>query len=477
MSSLTIEWIVLPFLVGFSIYLLPGAARILAIGCALLSGLYALPWLLGEPSLSLELLNSFGVTLLVDRMSGFFILTNALVTTAVILYCWPSRKEAYFFTQIVLIHGSVNAIFICADFVSLYVALEAISISTFLLIAYPRADRSIWVALRYLFVSNTAMLFYLIGVVLLYQSQQSFAFSGLTGSPSEAIALIFLGLLTKGGVFVSGLWLPFTHSESETPVSALLSGVVVKTGIFPLLRCAVAMPEITTTLQIFSTGTALLGVCLAILATDVKRLLAFSTVSQLGFVLAAPQTGGFYALAHGLAKATLFLTTSKLPSRDLNILKQTPMATPVWLVLVTGSLSISGLPLLIGFGAKTAVMKALLPWQGIIMNCAAVGTAIVFAKLIFLPHRRETERKVAVGFTLAISVLIGGLVLANGIDLQAYTTGNVLKSLAILGSGWCIYYLATRHIVLDSPRTIEKLENLIGMMSLLLVGLFWMVRA
>lgn len=96
-------------------------------------------------------------------------------------------------------HGSVNAAFVCSDFLSLYVALEVISIAAFLLIAYPRTDRSIWVALRYLFISNTAMLFYLVGAVLVYQAHHSFAFAGLRGAPPEALALIFLGLLTKGG--------------------------------------------------------------------------------------------------------------------------------------------------------------------------------------------------------------------------------------------------------------------------------------
>ncbi len=84
-------------------------------------------------------------------------------------------------------------------------ALEVISIASFLLIAYPRTDKSIWVGLRYLFVSNVAMLFYLVGAALIYQAHHSFNYEGLRGSPPEAIALIFLGLLVKGGIFVSGL--------------------------------------------------------------------------------------------------------------------------------------------------------------------------------------------------------------------------------------------------------------------------------
>ena len=180
MTDITTTWIALPFFIGFVIYLLPKLARWLALGIAILSAGYALGIFLTSSALDIQLLDNFGVTLAIDQLSGFFILTNALVTAAVILYCWRSDKTAFFYMQTVILHGSVNATFICADFISLYVALEVISIAAFLLIAYPRTDRSIWVGLRYLFVSNTAMLFYLVGAVLVYQAHHSFNFADLT---------------------------------------------------------------------------------------------------------------------------------------------------------------------------------------------------------------------------------------------------------------------------------------------------------
>ena len=306
MTNITLAWMALPFFIGFLIYLLPKLDRFLALGMALFSADYALWIFLKRSPLDIQLLDNFGVTLVIDQLSSFFIITNALVTAAVIFYCWRSEKTTFFYMQTVILHGSVNATFICADFISLYVALEVISIAAFLLIAYPRSDRSIWVGLRYLFVSNTAMLFYLLGAVLVYQAHHSFNFAGLRGSPPEAVALIFLGLLIKGGIFVSGLWLPLTHSESETPVSAMLSGVVVKAGVFPLVRCALMLEEIDPIVRFFGVSTALLGVFYAVFEKDTKRMLAFHTISQLGFVLAAPTVGGFYALTHGLVKSALF---------------------------------------------------------------------------------------------------------------------------------------------------------------------------
>jgi len=477
MSTITIAWIALPFFVGFVAYLFPKLDRILALGVALVSGAYALlPFAVQSP-LTLELLDSFGVTLIVDQLSGYFILTNALVTTAVILYCWHSGKSAFFYAQAIILHGSVNAAFICADFMSLYVALEVIGIAAFLLIAYPRSDRSIWVGLRYLFVSNTAMLFYLVGTVLVYQVHHSFSFAGLRGAPTEALALIFMGLLTKGGIFVSGLWLPLTHSESETPVSAMLSGIVVKAGIFPLVRCALLLDEIDPIVRIFGVGTALLGVSYAVFEKDTKRMLAFSTVSQLGFILAAPGVGGFYALTHGLVKSALFLIAGVLPSRNFKELQHQPIDTAVWIALLMASFSISGFPMLSGFGAKVLTTKNLLPWQTIAMNVAAVGTAIAFAKFIFLPHNREGQGNVRPGFWAAIILLIGGLMVANVVYYEAYTLENIAKPLAIVGVGWLAHFAIFRRSALKLPRVLEQLEHLIGVMSLMLILLFWMAWA
>lgn len=472
MSTITILWIALPFLAGFIIYLFPKIDRYLALSVPLISLGYTLQLFTETSPITLQLLDNFGVILVADQLSGYFILTNALVTAAVICYCWNTNKSAFFYTQAIILHGSLNSAFLCADFMSLYVALEVIGIAAFLLIVYPRTDRSIWVGLRYLFVSNVALLFYLIGTVLVYKAHNSFSFAGLRDAPPEALALIFLGLLTKGGIFVSGLWLPLTHSESETPVSAMMSGIVVKAGVYPLVRCALMVPEVDPLVRVFGVGTALLGVFYAVFEKDTKRMLAFHTVSQLGFVLAAPVVGGFYALTHGLVKSALFLIAGVLPSRNFKELQHQPISTPIWIALVIASFSISGFPLLSGFGAKVLTSKNFLPWQTIAMNIAALGTAISFAKFIFLP-RGNSENHVQRGFWVAVIMLIGGLFLANIVYYEAYTVENIIKPLVTIAIGWLVYLLIIKHITLKLPRTLERFEHLIGVMSLILVFLFW----
>ncbi|MEM6451912.1 MAG: cation:proton antiporter [Cyanobacteria bacterium P01_D01_bin.105] len=486
MQPITVVWIALPLFLGFAIYLFPPLSRILAAIIALASAAYGLFHILSPTATTFTFVDSFGVTLSVDALSGYFVLTNALVTMAVVFYSWTSSKTAFFFAQVAFLHGSMNAVFICADFMSLYVALEVIGIAAFLLIAYPRGDRSIWIGLRYLFISNTAMLFYLLGAVQVYRANQSFAFAGLENAPAEAIALVFLGLLSKGGLFISGLWLPQTHANAETSVSALLSGVVVKTGVFPLVRCALLLEEITPMVKLFSVGTAVLGTSCAIFEKDTKRMLAWSSLSQMGFILVAPTVAGLYALGHGLAKAALFLTAGNLPSRQFSVLHHQPMARSLWIVTTVAGLSICGFPLLVGFGAKSLTLKSLDGWAEIAINIAAVGTAIAFAKFICLPFSKGSAAKVSTGFWAAAALLLATLVAAGAFSWESYTAANMLKAFATVAGGGVLYSLFVPRLTtervasrmelgLTLPASLERLDHIIGAMVLMLLFLFWWI--
>lgn len=487
-------WVALPLMVGFLSYLFANYNRHLAITVSLTSLTYGIYRLFDASTSLLQLLDSFGVALRIDTLSVHFLLTNAAVTTAVILYSWSQKKPSFFYTQLIILHGSVNGAFMCSDFMSLYVALEVISVAAFLLITVSKTHRALWIGLRYLLVSNTAMLFYLMGAVLVYQRSDSFAYAGLQDAPQGAIALIVGGLLTKGGVFISGLWLPQTHAEADTPVSALLSGAVVKTGIFPLVRCALLAEELAGLMALLGIATAGLGVIYAITAPDTKRTLAASTVSQMGFLLVAPGVAGFYALTHGLAKASLFLIAGTLPSRKFAVLRRSPIPVYLWILAAIAGLSIAGFPLLAGFGAKTLALKQIPAWQSWAMTTISVGTAIAMAKFLWIPiathsstapssdrHNSSPLKTTATdrGCWLALLLLTGGLLLANALHYDVYTVPNIRKALITVGIGIVSYRLTQpASITIPTIKTsrMENLEHLIGAMSLVLALLFWMVE-
>lgn len=472
MTNFTIAWITLPFIFGFVIYLLPQLDKYLVLSAILISGVYSLKILLTNQSFSLDLLDNFGVTLTVDHLSGYFILTNSIVTLAVIIYCWQREKIAFFYGQIIFLHGSLNSAFITTDFISLYVALEVIGMVAFILIAYPRNDKSIWIAFRYLFISSIVLLFYLAGAILVYKANHSFAFDGLINAPPEAIVLILLGLFVKGGIFVSGLWLPQTHSEAQTPVSALLSGIVIKASILPLIRCAAVREDIDFIIRVFAVATAFLGVFYALFEKDIKRLLAFSTISQMGFILASPAVGGFYALTHGLAKCTLFLCAGNLPSRNLSQLKNQSINTNLWLPLSLASLSAIGFPFFSSFEAKALTYKNLLSWQVIPMNILAIGTGIYLLQLILLPYKNNQENNDNSSVSLAATILIIGIITANVIYYSAYSLINIMKALITFALSCLCYAFIFRKITINILPILEKFDHLVGFMALIPVMIY-----
>ncbi|HHP7231659.1 MAG TPA: cation:proton antiporter, partial [Xenococcaceae cyanobacterium] len=142
------------------------------------------------------------------------------------------------------------------------------------------------------------------------------------------------------------------------------------------------------------------------------------------------------------------------------------------------------------FGAKVLTTKNLLPWQAIAMNIATLGTVITFAKFIFLPHHHpeivqdeEETKKLEVqsnqiqpGFWWAMLILLGGLIMANIVYYEAYTIANIVKPLITIGIGWLAYLLIFPKLLLRLPRAVEKFDHLIGVMSLMLILVFWMVR-
>ena len=112
------------------------------------------------------------------------------------------------------------------------------------------------------------------------------------------------------------------------------------------------------------------------------------------------------------------------------------------------------------------------------MNVAALGTAISFAKFIFLPHSSETgEAAVKPGFWSAMVLLLSGLVLANGLYYEAYSLSNVVKPLLTIAAGWLAYLFIFKKLSVQLPRVPEQFEHVIGAMSLVLTFLFWIVLA
>jgi multicomponent Na+:H+ antiporter subunit D len=334
-------------------------------------------------------------------------------------------------------------------------------------------SRHLWNALRYLLLSNVGMLFFLLGTLLVYEAAGDFALASVTRAPPTAQALIVTGLLVKGGIFLPGLWLPQAHAEAEAAVSALLSGVVVNIALMPLIRLTACAPELDGVIRMTGFGGVFTGLGLAFFQRDIKRLLACSTISQMGFALISPAFGAIYAFAHGAAKAGLFLCTASLPERDLVRLKEKCVDRPLAWLMALAALSISGAPLLIGFHAKYQVTSSLSGMASFAIAVASVGTAALMAPIIMMPLRAARRASSPAWETPALLVAV---LLLSGMVAGPYTAAAWIKSSLTLLMGIALHFIVLKRLMSVSlPDGWEKLEHVVGMTCITLIILIMAV--
>ena len=487
LNKALISWLLLPFAVAFLAALLPRFGPVLALLAGVSTVVVGL-WALLGGTLQLDLIGEQGVQLQIDALAAPFLLLNGLVVLAVLLDRWGQPSPGPFQVLLPVLLGGLNSAFLAVDLVSLYVALEVVGITAFLLILQKREVCQLWVALRYLLVGNAVMTLYLVGVAVLYLHTGSFRIAALADFPpadgalSVIVALLLVGLLTKSGLFLSGLWLPRTHAEAPAEISALLSGVVVAGGLCPLLRLAEQLPGLQPLLTWIGLASALLGLLYALLESDLKRLLAWSTLSQVGLIVINPPVGGLYALSHGLAKAALFLVAGRAPTRSLDHWTSHPLPTGLALPLALGGLSIAGTPLLLGQGVKELLFRVPLggfaglpaPTAAWLLPLLSVGTAAIYARLLWVPVRPGPMQQAPGALLLVLLLLLAPLL--AGPTLELSTPASALpKTLAVLAAGAGAEALRRalarlRLQPLPLPH-LERLVDLLGGMALVGAGL------
>jgi multicomponent Na+:H+ antiporter subunit D len=249
-------------------------------------------------------------------------------------------------------------------------------------------------AVYYLLAQLSGSLLVLLGAAFMLRETGTAAVGPV---PAKLLWLFIPGVGIKAALPGLHFWLPKVHSEAPTPASALLSGFAVKLGIYGLAR--LVSPPAAPALLFLGSAMALYGVFQALMQHDAKRLLAYHTVSQLGYIVSAigagtalgVAAGVYHAVAHALFKGLLFLTVGTLEkaygTRDLRFLgsgaaRTFPLTFALFLV---GALAIAGFPGMSGFASKAMVKTSLketshyaILWM---LQAASVGTVLSFCKL------------------------------------------------------------------------------------------------
>ncbi|MGW1977233.1 Na+/H+ antiporter subunit A [Streptomyces sp. NPDC001889] len=328
------------------------------------------------------------LALRLDALALLMVLLAAGVGALVLLYCVRYFSDdtpllGRFAGNLLAFAGAMLGLVLADDLVLLYVFWELTTVFSYLLIGHGSERRqSRRSALQALTVTTFGGLAMLVGFLLLGHAAGTYRISALLADPpapsttvSVAVALVLLGALSKSAIWPFSLWLP-NAMAAPTPVSAYLhAAAMVKAGIYLIARLAPAFagaPPWRPMLLVLGAATMLLGGWRALRLNDLKLVLAYGTVSQLGFLTVLAGAGYRDAalaavamiLAHALFKAPLFLVTGIVDhaagTRDLRQLSGVGRALPrVAVTAAIAGASMAGLPPLLGFAAKEAAFTAL----------------------------------------------------------------------------------------------------------------------
>ncbi|MFP7754701.1 complex I subunit 5 family protein [Thermodesulfobacteriota bacterium B35] len=342
MPGLSLETLVVavPLLGAVCCFLWPGRSVLpgLFTSMAVAATVIGLGWQVGQHGVLRHALGGWqaplGIDLQADGLSLLMLAVTAVVGLAVSIYSsayFGRKKAASFWPLWCFLWAALNALFLSADIFNLYVTLELLGLAAVALVALAGDTDALSAAMRYLLVSLTGSLFYLLGVALLYHGfgTLDMVLLGRTMAATPpawaAMGLMSVGLLLKTALFPLHFWLPPAHAGAPAPVSALLSALVVKASFYILIRLWLLVfpfpgPAPGQLLGLLGTAAILWGGMQALRQTRLKLLVAYSTVVQIGYLfLAFPLAatigwhGAIYLLlSHAVAKTAMFLATGNI---------------------------------------------------------------------------------------------------------------------------------------------------------------------
>jgi multicomponent Na+:H+ antiporter subunit D len=398
-----------------------------------------------------------GATYPVDALARVMFLAIALVGLCSALVARHesagTEREFRFANLLLLILAGMNGVVLVHDLFALYVFLEITAIASLVLIVVERGRAAFEGAFKYMVLGAVATSLLLAGLALLFVVSGSTSFEVLAATlgrggahPLEltGIALVLAGLAIKAGLVPFHGWLPDAYASAPAPVSVLLAGIVTKTtGVYTLIRLVgtvLGHPDrLTPILLAAGLVSVLVGALAALGQKDLKRMLAYSSISQVGYIVLGLATGSKLGMAgavlhlfnHSVFKTLLFVNSAAVErqagTRDMDRLGGISVRMPVTGVTsVIALLSTAGLPPFSGFWSKLFIVVAL--WQ---TGHRAVAAAAILASVLTLAYFLSMQRRVffgklaescaglkeANGWALAPALLLAAITVGLGLSL------------------------------------------------------------
>ena len=416
------------------------------------------------------------LTLRVDGLSWLFAVSaSAIGLLSVVFslgYMKGKDRTSFYYSMLLLVNAAMLGVVLSGDLLALFVFWEIMSWSTFLLISY-NGGPALTAGMKYFVMSFVGSLAMLAGVLTLHGSFGTLEFGGVaagmsSASPGYVLAILVLfgvAFWTKNAIWPFHAWLPPAHSEAPSPFSAVLSGILIKMGVYGFLLLSFVLVGLKsfvslggrsvpfhTVLSVVGAVTILLPTFIAIFQTDAKRLLAWSTVAQAGYIIlgisfatSLSVAGGvLHFLSHAVFKALLFMVVGAVEYRtggvrDLDSLGGLIKRMPVtFVVAVIGVCGLIGVPLTNGFVSKWLIYKTLILERSPFLAFAALfgtwGTILYGYKFLHniflgqLPQRYEDMERAPFSMVLPMTILSVVVVLFGvlpGIPLSVVDTIGV----------------------------------------------------
>lgn len=391
---------------------------------AILQTCFAIVLNTGLGNMQCQTLNYFfNLKLVVDGLSVILLLTIGIimfVTLSVAKDTIHSEEETLNFASLLLvILTGMNGLVMVRDIFSLYVFMEVISISSFILIAFNKKRDAFEGAFKYIILSAVATVLMLTSIALIVLISGNTSFDSirdaLRGSPynvliSFAVAIFLSGLFIKSGLVPFHGWVADAYSTAPAAVSVLLAGIVTKTvGIYTLIRIIDAVfgftGPIKNILLLAGTASILLGAFAALGQNNFKRMLAYSSISQMGYIAVALGCGTmlgtfaavFHLFNHAIFKSLLFVNSASIES-SVGTQNMKKLGGLSYQMPVTGAtsavacLSTAGIPPLAGFWSKLLIIVAL--W---VSGKYIYAILAVLASVVTLAYMLTLQRKVFFG--------------------------------------------------------------------------------
>lgn len=331
-----------------------------------------------------------GITLVVDRLSALMLVVSAIVLLAVVAYAigqgirdGDERQPTSIFlpTYLVLSAGVCTA-FLAGDLFNLFVGFEVLLAASFVLLTIGASEDRVRAGIAYVLVSMVSSLIFLIGIALVYAATGTLNMAELalrlddipSGTRTALFAVLLVAFGIKAAVFPLSAWLPDSYPTAPAPVTAVFAGLLTKVGVYAIIRAhSLLFPGggLDNVLLVAGLLTMIIGILGAIAQSDIKRLLSFTLVSHIGYmvfgVALANQlgmSGAIYYVAHHIVvQTTLFLVVGLIERQagasTLQRLGGLAAASPVLaFVFVVPALNLGGIPPFSGFIGKVALLEA-----------------------------------------------------------------------------------------------------------------------